>query len=116
MWIWRRWSHVNGVVLHFEPDKVACYVTNAIDALTQAVTLAPSFPDIVQLLNPFFEHADRADVFQSTKCCIENLQPKLLLHASPQLLVQLSHPTQEVADFVHRVLCQWGEKALRFIS
>jgi phosphatidylinositol kinase/protein kinase (PI-3 family) len=102
--IWRRWSDVNAIRIGFDPENVVQYVTNAIDALTRAVQLAPAFPDVVQLLNLFFDHAKHVDIFQSTRSCIAMLQPKLLLQASPQILVQLGHSTPEVAEFVHDTL------------
>lgn len=101
----RKWADVNTSLATIKPEKATKYVTNAIDALTQCTRIAPLFPDIVQLLNIFFEHADNPDVFNSTAhACIEKLPPKLLLKASPQLLVQLSHPTPNVASFVHEII------------
>ena len=101
----RKWVDVNTSLAALNPEKVTKYVTNAIDALTQCTTITPLFPDIVQLLNIFFEHADNHDVLNSTvHACIEKLPPKILLKASPQLLVQLSHSSQNVASFVHDIL------------
>ena len=103
----RKWCDVNVALLGLDSDNLAMYVTNAIDALTKCAKLAPSFPDVVQLLNLFFEHANLEAVFSSTAhTCIKKLQPKLLLQASPQLLVQLNHQTPKVAQFVHDVVLQ----------
>lgn len=103
----RKWCDVNVALIPLDNANLAMYVTNAIDALTQCAKLAPSFPDVVQLLNLFFEHANLEKVFSSTAhTCIKKLQPKLLLQASPQLLVQLNHQTPEVAQFVHDVVLQ----------
>ncbi|OHT00556.1 PIKK family atypical protein kinase [Tritrichomonas foetus] len=103
----RKWADVNTSLASINSTRTTKYVTNAIDALTQCTMIAPLFPDIVQLLNIFFEHADDPEVFNSTAhTCIEKLPPKLLLKASPQLLVQLSHNTPEVASFVHDILFQ----------
>lgn len=101
----RKWADVNATLIPQDPERLAKYVTNAIDALTRCATLSPSFPDVVQLLNLFFEYADQQAVFVSTaNSCIEKLAPKLLLQASPQILVQLSHPTKHVSKFVHDIV------------
>ena len=103
----RKWADVNTALAGLNSTRKTKYVTNAIDSLTQCAIVAPLFPDIVQLLNLFFEHADDPEVFNSTAHnCIEKLPPKLLLKASPQLLVQLSHLTPAVANFVHDILFQ----------
>ena len=101
----RKWSDVNASLAPLDKDNAILYVTNAINSLARCAQLQPSFQDIVLLLNLFFEHADISSVFISTAhMCIESLPPKLLLQASPQLLVQLSHPTKDVADFVHNIV------------
>ncbi|EAY01129.1 PIKK family atypical protein kinase [Trichomonas vaginalis G3] len=98
----RMWSDVNTQLIELDPPNLPHYVTNAIDALSQCCTISPSFTDVVQLLNLFFDHANEGDIFEhTTNNCLNRLQPKLLLQASPQLLVQLSHPVPEVAQFVH---------------
>lgn len=103
----RKWCDVNVALLSLDTANLPMYVNNAIDALTQCEKLSPSFPDVVQLLNLFFEYANREEVFNSTtRNCIETLSPKLMLQASPQLLVQLNHQTQEVAQFVHDIILQ----------
>ena len=98
----RKWAEVNIGLAAAEPDNIERYVTNAIDALASCAQISPMFPDVVQLLNLFFENADKSEIFHSTAhSCIRTLGPKLLLQASPQLLVQLSHGSLEVAKFVH---------------
>ncbi|OHT15244.1 PIKK family atypical protein kinase [Tritrichomonas foetus] len=101
----RKWSDVNAALVTLEPKNSTKYITNAIDALAQCTLLSPSFPDVVQLLNIFFENANQSVVFNSTAHkCIEKLNPKLMLEASPQLLIQLSHQTKDVAEFVHDIV------------
>ncbi|KAK8900470.1 hypothetical protein M9Y10_002797 [Tritrichomonas musculus] len=98
----RKWSEINISLTTLDPDHLTDYVTNAIDSLTKCALVSPSFPDVVQLLNLFFEYADQPAIFNSTAhSCIEKLHPKLILQAAPQLLIQLSHSTPAVADFVH---------------
>ena len=98
----RMWSDVNIQLITYDPPNIPRYVTNAIDALSQCCILAPNFTDVVQLLNLFFDHANEGNIFQhTTSNCINKLSPKLLLQASSQLLIQLSHPSPEVAIFVH---------------
>ena len=101
----RKWADVNVALAGLDKENLTSYVTNAIDSLTKCATLSPSFPDIVLLLNIFFENAEKYEVFTSTAHkCIEQLPPKMLLQASPQLLVQLSHPSKAVSDFVHGIV------------
>ncbi|OHS94749.1 PIKK family atypical protein kinase [Tritrichomonas foetus] len=100
----RKWSDVNASLISLDPSYLADYVTNAINALTTCAKLSPSFPDVVQLLNIFFEHANEEAIFHSTASFICELQPKLLIQATPQLLIQLSHQSEEVASFVHRTV------------
>ena len=103
--ILRKWAEVNSELSRRDPtSKVADCVNNAIDALTTCARIAPSFPDVVQLLNLFFEHADQRSVFTFTGKFIKELDPKLLLKAAPQLLVQLSHPSRQVAELVHGIV------------
>ena len=105
--ILRKWSEINSALADLDPSHLIEYTTNAIDALTQCAMIDPSFPDVVLLLNLFFENAHLPQIFNSTAhSCIEKLQPKLLLQASPQLLIQLSHSTPSVANFVHDVCLQ----------
>jgi phosphatidylinositol kinase/protein kinase (PI-3 family) len=101
--ICRRWCDVNTALVVIDPANTVRYVTNAIGALTRAIALAPSFPDVVWLLSLFFEHANHTDVFEATRSFSENVPPELLLQASPQLLVQVNHPTQSVAKFAQSV-------------
>jgi hypothetical protein len=102
--VWRRWAEVNTILIGMDAAHTSEYVTNAISGLTHAVTLAHSFPDIVQLLNLFFDYASRPDIFTSTKTCIEKLTAKLLLQAGPQVLIQLSHQSSAVSQFVHDLI------------
>ena len=102
----RKWSDVNCDLASRDPHRIAKYVTNAIDALAECCKLSPSFTDVVQLLNLFFEHAEEGDVFEQTKKSIKQLSVGLLLKASSQLLVQLSHPSPDVASFVHDLVFQ----------
>ena len=87
-------------------ERTTRYVTNAIDALAVCCRISPLFTDVVQLLNLFFEHADQEDVFEQSKYCISQLSDDLLLQASSQLLVQLSHPSEKVAQFVHDIMLE----------
>lgn len=98
----RKWAEVNIELSVVDPENIEKYITNAIDALAKCAQTSPMFPDVVQLLNLFFENADKQEIFNSTAhSCIRTLSPKLLLQASPQLLVQLSQSSPEVAKFVH---------------
>ena len=101
----RKWAEVNTDLSRRDPDAdVAECVNNAINALTACARVAPSFSDVVQLLNIFFEHADQRSVFACTGKFIKELDPKLLLQASPQLLVQLSHKSRPVAELVNEII------------
>ena len=98
----RKWAEVNIELSVADPTNMEKYITNAIDALASCAQISPMFPDVVQLLNLFFENADKPEIFHSTAhSCIRTLGPKLLLQASPQLLVQLSQGSPEVGNFVH---------------
>ncbi|EAX92448.1 PIKK family atypical protein kinase [Trichomonas vaginalis G3] len=101
----RMWCDVNTQLIALDKQETAKYVTNAIDALTHCCLIAPSFTDIVQLLNLFFEHANIENVFNhATNGYLNRLSPKLILQASPQVLVQLSHPVPAVAQYVHNMV------------
>lgn len=104
--ILRKWTDVNIALIHLDPNNLVKYVINAIASLTLCTKLDQSFPDIVLLLNLFFENASQPGVFNSktVRDSISNLKPSLLLQASPQLLVQLSHQSKEVASFVHDIV------------
>ena len=80
------------------------YVTTAIECLTECVKHSASFTDVVQLLNIFFEHAESEGIFKKTSDSIKGLPTKFLIQTTTQLLVQLSHPTRPVAQFVHDLL------------
>lgn len=100
----RKWADVNVQLSAIDKGNLSMYITNAIDGLTNCASIYPNFPDVVLLLNLFFENAEKSDVFTTAHNCIERLPPKLLLQASPQLLVQLSHSSQIVSDFVNLVV------------
>ncbi|EAX94604.1 PIKK family atypical protein kinase [Trichomonas vaginalis G3] len=100
----RKWSNVNIELITKDPMRTNKYVMNAISALSQLCTISPSFTDVVQILNLFFEHAEETEVFDQTKQIITTVEPKLLLQASSQILVQLNHPSKNVAQFVHQLL------------
>ena len=106
----RQWSDINTELISKDPMRLTKYVTNAIDALSECCKISPSFTDVVQLLNLFFEHANEGDVFEQSKFCISQLSQDLLLKAAPQLLVQLSHSSDQVARFVHDILFNLLEK------
>ena len=102
----RKWADVNVALIARDPCNNKEYAMNAINALAQCAKLSPSFPDIVLLLNLFFEgkfNSD-SDFFNEACSCIESLQPKLLLQASPQILVQLGNDNESVAKFIHGVV------------
>ena len=100
----RKWSDVNSELISIDPLRLTKYVTNAITALTKCCIISPSFTDVVQLFNLFFEYAEQGDVFEQSSHCILKVPVNLLLHAAPQLLVQLSHSSQKVAKFVHDLM------------
>ncbi|EAY20688.1 PIKK family atypical protein kinase [Trichomonas vaginalis G3] len=100
----RKWAFVAAELIENGQNNVDSYVTTAISCLTECVNQDASFPDVVQLLNIFFDHADHPDVFSKTSESIENLPPQLLLKSTLQLLVQLSHPSRDVANFVHDII------------
>ena len=104
--ILRNWASVNiGLMkVSFDAESFGSYVTNAIQALVRCCSVAPSFPDVVQLLNLFFENANEGNIFNSTAQDISLLQPKLLLQVRQQILVQLSHPCKHVQRFVHKLV------------
>ena len=105
--VFRKWADVNLSLSKLKKDNFSQYITNAIDGLTRCVSIHPNFPDVVSLLNIFFENAHLADIFKSTAHkCIETLPPKLLLQASPQILAQLSHSSDDVAKFVHDIVTE----------
>jgi hypothetical protein len=108
--VFRRWSEVNIDMGGRHPGRVLTYIPRAIEALARAMKLAPTFPDVVRLLNLFFEHAGDETIFEYTKKFVRELGPKLLLQAGPQILVQLSHPTPTVAAFVHDLVLELLDK------
>ena len=102
----RNWAAVNIGLMKasFDTTSFDRYVTNAIQALVRCCEIAPSFPDVVQLLSLFFENANQDNIFNSTAQSIALLQPKLLLQVAQQILVQLSHPCKHVQRFVHSLI------------
>ena len=100
----RKWADINTELAQRDPVRLTKYITNAIDALTKCCIVSPSFTDVVQLFNLFFEHAEQGDVFEQSSHCILQVPDHLLIHASSQLLVQLSHPSEKVASFVHDLM------------
>lgn len=100
----RKWSFVNTELINLDPDRATIYITNSIDALAECCKTSPTFTDVVQLLHLFFEHAQKGSIFAQTSKFIAHLPAKYLLKASPQLLVQLSHNSNDVSTFVHDLL------------
>ena len=67
--------------------------------------MASNFTEVVQLFNLFFEHVNEGNVFECTITnCFSRLQSKLLLQASPQILIPLIHPSLEFSNFVHDIV------------
>lgn len=100
----RKWASVNTALIPFFPTNSTLYVNQAMEALDDCIKLYPEFPDIAQLLNLFFEHACKTSIFQNTNRYIQNLPPGLLLQVFPQILIQISHPSPEIANFVHNLI------------
>lgn len=97
----RKWSDVNYSLLSIDSSNQKEYLENAFETLTEITKISPSFPDVVQLLNIFFEHGNDPKICESAKATIKNFAPKLLMQASPQILVQLSNPNESVATFLY---------------
>lgn len=102
--ILRLWSYVNTKLIKYNKSNYSLYCTQAIHALAQCVKVNPSFTDIVQLLDLFFEYADDSNIFESTNPILRNISPNLLLQTSPQILVQLSHHSSSVSKFVNEIV------------
>ncbi|OHT10537.1 PIKK family atypical protein kinase [Tritrichomonas foetus] len=100
----RKWSDVNAALINFDPENKVKYVVNAITALSRCAKLTPAFPDGVQMLNLFFENADNEIIFNETNDIIKNLPVKLLLQASPQIEIQMSHGNMKVREFVNELV------------
>ncbi|OHS95000.1 PIKK family atypical protein kinase [Tritrichomonas foetus] len=101
----RKWASVNVSLTSIDDNNLESYVTNAIHALIQCCRIAPSFPDLVQLLHIFFENATIIKIFNNTaKDIFEKLSASLLLEAAPQLLIQLAHPSPNVSSLVHQII------------
>ncbi|OHT07404.1 PIKK family atypical protein kinase [Tritrichomonas foetus] len=108
--ILRKWASVNSALIPLDKRNAEKYINNSITALNECIRLSPEFPDVAQLLNLFFEHANRGAVFESTNKFISNLPPALLLQAFPQILIQISHPSENVAKFVYDLILNLLEK------
>ena len=100
----RKWAYVAAELISIDFTKYDEYVTTAIECLTKCVQSSAQFPDVVQLLNIFFEHAGRGDIFAKTAPFIKNIPTKFLLQTSPQLLIQLSLQTKKISEFVHDIV------------
>ncbi|OHS98186.1 PIKK family atypical protein kinase [Tritrichomonas foetus] len=106
----RMWSDVNYSLISLDQQNDKEYINNALNALIKSSNISPSFPDVVQLLNIFFDHANDENIFNDTAPFIRQLPPKLLIQASPQILIQLSHSTDNVAFFVHEIVLKLLEE------
>lgn len=107
----RKWALVAAELINVDPPNADKYVKTAIECLTScANTSSTSFPDVVQLLNIFFEYANKWNLFAQTKESIRSLDTRYLLAASPQLLVQLSHSSSEISMFVAELVLSLLEK------
>jgi phosphatidylinositol kinase/protein kinase (PI-3 family) len=102
--ILRKWAEVNISLLKKsgEIGREGSYIANAIGALSECARLSPTFPDIVRLLNVFFENAGKCpdEICNS----LRSLPPKFLLQAHPQLLVRLDHTKDGVSKVVFEIL------------
>lgn len=107
----RKWSDANTLLASLDPLNQQIYIVNSIEALAYCSFISPSFTDVVQLLNIFFDHANNEEIFNLTATnCISRLSPRLLIKVSPQLLVQLSHSSLHVSKFVHQTIFALLEK------
>lgn len=97
----RKWGAVNASLITVDTENKTNYTINAITALSKCLTFSPSFPDIVQVLNIFFQHAGDEKIFNETSQFIKNLPVKLLLQASSQIMIQLSHKNPRVREFTN---------------
>lgn len=100
----RKWSDVNALLINVDQINREKYVINAIYALSRCAKLSPTFPDVVQMLNIFFENADNNEIFKQTHQMVLNLSTKLLLQAAPQIEIQLSHHNKIIRAFVHNLV------------
>ncbi|OHT14099.1 PIKK family atypical protein kinase [Tritrichomonas foetus] len=112
--VYRKWASVNYSLVQLnksiESDKSTKYINNALNALNECAKIMPEFPDVVQLIHIFFENAGKEQIFKTNKSYIQHLPHNLLLQAFPQLLVQLSHRTPEVQNFVHGLIFELLKK------
>ena len=105
--LFKKWATINASLISTDEKNLETYVTNAIQALVECCCHAPSFPDLVQLLHIFFEHATKSNIFDNTASTVsEKIPPSLLLEAAPQLLVQLAHPAKNVSELVHKLIME----------
>lgn len=102
--IFRKWASVNTALIPLDHQNTAIYVNNAMTALNECIKLCPEFPDGPQLLNLFFENASKSSVFESTNRYISEMPTSLLLQVFPQILIQISHPSAEIAKFVYNLI------------
>jgi len=100
----RKWAYINSELISIDLNNTSSYVSTAIKSLQECSIMRPSFPDVVHMLNLFFENAQRSDVFEETSHLIMHLDPKLLLQVSPQILIQLSHGSNVVSEFVFKIV------------
>ena len=100
----RKWSSVNTALIPLDNTNAVKYVVNAIFALNQCISLSPEFPDVAQLLNLFFEYANRGSIFEDTNKFISDMPVSMLLKVFPQILIQVSHQTCEVSNFVYKLI------------
>lgn len=105
----RKWAYCAISLIRTSIEK-SKYVTTAINCLSTILEHSPSFPDVVQLLNIFFSHANDEEIFKKTATSIKNIDAKFLLQASPQLLVQLSHQSKSVSNFVQGIIMKLLEE------
>ena len=100
----RMWSDVNYSLISLCNGNENIYIENALDALIKSAKLSPNFPDIVQLLNIFFDHGNNEQIFKIASEFISQLPPNVLIQASPQILIQLSHFSENVSVFVQNIV------------
>ena len=100
----RKWAYISAELITLDSDNVGKYVTTVIECLTECINYGASFPDVVQLLSIFFERANINEVFEKTKKSIQKLPVRFLIQTTQQLLIQLSHKSENVANLVHDII------------
>jgi hypothetical protein len=98
--ILRLWAVVNIALITENVSGAAC---RALEALNRCTRLDSWFPDIVQPLHLFFEHTE---VYEQGTGMLFDMDPKYLLQASFQILVQLSHREERVVCFMVTLIGQ----------